>query len=61
MSKRANEQMSKRLTTSFTFRIAQEEKDEFMEYCNQTDLSSSQCLRRAIKEYMRNHPIKEEN
>lgn len=34
MSKRANEQMSKRLTTSFTFRIAQEEKDEFMEYCN---------------------------
>lgn len=60
MSKQFNDSTVKKLTTSFTFRISQEEKDSFMEYCSQTDLSTSQCLRRAIKEYMKNHPIKEE-
>lgn len=60
MSKQANEQMSKRLTTSFTFRISQEEKDAFIKYCEEADLSFSQGVRRAIKEYVKNHPIKEE-
>ena len=50
----------KRLTSSLAFRITLEEKELFTQYCKELDLSPSQCIRRAIKEYMKNHPIEEE-
>lgn len=59
MSK-SNQQINKKLTTSLAFRISAEEKQNFVEYCERVDLSTSQCVRRAIKEYMKNHPIEEE-
>lgn len=60
MAKQAKQQISKKLTTSLAFRIAEDEKQSFIEYCEKVDLSTSQCVRRAIKEYMKNHPIEEE-
>ena len=61
MNKQIGNSASKRMTTSFTLRISQEEKDAFIDYCDKADLTTSQGIRRAMKEYMKNHPIKEED
>ena len=52
--------LNKRLTSSFAFRVTDEERDLIVDYCEKADLSVSQCARRAIKEYLKNHPIEEE-
>ena len=36
-------------------RLPEEEKERVEEYCKKRDISVAQLIRRAIKEYMRNH------
>lgn len=52
--------INKKLTSSFAFRVTDEERDLIIDYCEKADLSVSQCARRAMKEYMKNHSIEEE-
>lgn len=52
--------INKKLTSNFAFRVTDEERDLIVDYCEKADLSVSQCARRAMKEYLKNHPIEEE-
>lgn len=36
-------------------RITEEEKDILIQYCEDNDLTMSQVIRKAIKEYLENH------
>lgn len=56
----SKKQISKKLTSSFAFRVTDEERDFIIDYCEKADLSVSQCARRAIKEYLKNHPVEDE-
>lgn len=41
--------------TKMSVRIQQEEKDALIEYANDNDLTMSQVIRRAIKEFLANN------
>ena len=41
-------------TSSISFRLTEEEKKMLEQYCEENDLSMSQVIRRAVKEYIKN-------
>ena len=41
-------------TSTVSFRLTEEEKKMLEQYCEENDLSMSQVIRRAIKEYIKN-------
>lgn len=48
--------MEKKYYATISARIEVEEKESWEQYCADKDMKVSQLVRKAVKEYMQNHP-----